>query len=315
MLDRRLSLVLGIAIVVAIVSGFSVLHLLQAAQAEARPSMATLLVARVPLPEGHHITLDDLLVREVPTSAVPTDAFRSADAAVGRVTRVAVFPGEAILPGRLAPDGATGGLSVRIAPGKRAMAVRLDEETGQAGLLETDSRVDVLVTVGDTYGGPPVSRVIMQNMRVLAVGSASAAATDAPVSAIATTVTLEVTPTEAERLAVATSQGRLQLMLRGFGDPEPGTTTGASLADMLPEVAVAMARARASAVAQGTAPAALRSGAGEPAVSLAGSTALTNTPSASSAASSTDSTVVRVYRGDQRTEQRFARRDSTGATP
>lgn len=303
MLDRRLSLVLGIAVVVATVSGFTVLHLLQAAQAEARPAMAMLLVARTTVPEGHRLTADDVELREVPAASVPNDAFSAPDAVIGRVTRVAVFAGEAMVSGRLAPDGVAAGLAVRIGAGKRAMAVKLDDESGQAGLIQPDSRVDVLVTVGDAYGGPPVSRVIMQNMRVLAVGAPQAS--DTPVAAIASTVTLEVTPTQAERLAVAANQGRLQLMLRGFGEREVTQTNGASLGDMLPEVAAAMAAARsAQAPAVMITPSAPSTDA---AVSSAPATASGDAP----AIAVPDSNVVRVYRGDKATEQRFARKDST----
>jgi pilus assembly protein CpaB len=308
MLDRRLTLVLGIALVVATVSGFGVLHLLQAAQAEARPTMATMLVARAALPEGHRIVAEDLEPREVPSAALPSDAVASPEAVLGRITRVAIYAGEAIVPGRLAPEGAAAGLAVRIAAGKRAMAVRLDEESGQAGLVQPDSRVDVLVTVGDSYGGPPVSRVIMHNMRVLAVGAESAA--ESPVAAIASTITLEVTPAQAERLAVAANQGRLQVMLRGFGDPDTARTAGASLGDMLPEVARAIASARAASVA-GAAAVASSPARVPAATSFAGASIGGETP----AIAIPDSTVVRVYRGAERTDQRFARRDSTKVRP
>lgn len=303
MLDRRLSLVLGIAVVVATVSGFTVLHLLQAAQAEARPAMAMLLVARTNVPEGHRLTTDDVELREVPAASVPNDAFSAPDAIIGRITRVAVFAGEAIVSGRLAPDGASAGLAVRIGAGKRAMAVKLDDESGQAGLIQPDSRVDVLVTVGDAYGGPPVSRVIMQNMRVLAVGAPQSS--ESPVAAIASTVTLEVTPSQAERLAVAANQGRLQLMLRGFGESDSTRTSGASLGDMLPEVAAAIAAARSA-----QAPPVMITPSA-PAMT----TSTTNAPTAAAADAPAiavpDSNVVRVYRGDKATEQRFARKDST----
>lgn len=311
MLDRRLAIVLGVALVVAIGSGFTVLQLLQAAQADTRPSTITVLVASASFPEGHRLRAGDVEPREMPTAAIPADVFTSVDSIVGRVTRVPVFRGETMVLGRLAPSGSGSGLEVRITPGKRAMAVRIDDVAGLAGLIQPDSRVDVVVTVGDGVDAPPHSRVIMHNMRVLSVGAETerAAATPsdgAPIAqaaALASTATLEVTPSEAEQLALATNQGRIQLVLRGFGDPETVATSGASIGDMLPEFAAALKAQRAATMptyAMPTMP------------TMPTLPNLSTTPVATiRAAPRPDSTVVRVFRGDQATEQRFARPDST----
>jgi pilus assembly protein CpaB len=189
------------------------------------------------------------------------------------------------------------------------MAVRIDDVAGLAGLVQPDSRVDVLVTVGDGADAPPHSRVIMHNMRVLSVGAETERASglprdDEPVTqaaALASTATLEVTPAEAERLALATNQGRIQLVLRGFGDPETVATPGASIGDMLPEFAAAVARQRAASRQAFAAPVAAPQVAAPVTATLA--------------APRRDSAVVRVFRGDQSTEQRFARRDTTGSNP
>jgi pilus assembly protein CpaB len=308
MIDRRLATVLGVALLVAGGSGFAVLQLLHAAQADARPSTVRVLVASASFPEGHRLGADDVETRDMPVAAVPEDAFTSVDSIVGRVTRVPVFRGETMVLGRLAPSGSGAGLEVRIAPGKRAMAVRIDDVAGLAGLVQPDSRVDVVLTVGDGIDAPPHSRVIMHNMRVLSVGAETerASATprsDEPVAqaaALASTATLEVTPSEAERLALATNQGRIQLVLRGFGDPETVTTTGASIGDMLPEFAAAVRAQRAASMPR------------MPAMSAPPIASVPSEPVATAVTPvRKDSTVVRVFRGDQSTEQRFARRDSS----
>jgi len=311
MFDRRLAIVLGVALVVATGSGVTVLQLLQAAQADARPSTITVLVAGATFPEGHRLSAGDVELREMPAAAVPADIFTHVDSIVGRITRVPVFRGETMVLGRLAPSGSGTGLEVRITPGKRAMAVRIDDVAGLAGLVQPDSRVDVVVTVGDGLDAPPHSRVIMHNMRVLSVGAeterASATPRDGPpvtqAAALASTATLEVTPSEAEQLALATNQGRIQLVLRGFGDPETVVTSGASIGDMLPEFAAALKAQRTVSMPSYAMPAmpttpVLPSPSGAPIA-------------ATSAAPRIDSSVVRVFRGDQTTEQRFARRDST----
>jgi pilus assembly protein CpaB len=167
---------------------------------------------------------------------VPLGAYSSIDSVVGRVTRVNVFNGEAIVPGRLAPAGTGPGLELKIPPGQRAMAVRINDIAGISGLIQPNSRVDVLVQIrNDAEAGRLTSKLFMENMRVLSVGTA--VERDAEGKAIqAATAALEVTPQEAERLAIAASQGSIQLVLRGYGDPDSVKTTGANTGDVLSQI-------------------------------------------------------------------------------
>src|SRR4029079_9497551 len=113
-----------------------------------------------------------LSVREWPVATVPAGAFYSTDSLIGRVTRVAVFEGEALVPGRLAPSGTGPGIEVKITPGKRAMALRINDGRGVRGLIQPNSRVDVRVNIrNEKDGGKLVSKLFMENMRVLSVGT------------------------------------------------------------------------------------------------------------------------------------------------
>jgi pilus assembly protein CpaB len=169
-------------------------------------------------------------------ATVPAGAYSSPDSLIGRVTRVAVFEGEAIVPGRLAPAGTGPGIEVKITPGKRAMGLRINDVAGVSGLIQPNSRVDVLVNISNAaQGGRQVSKLFMENMRVLSVGtSVERDAEGRPIQA--TTAALEVTPEEAERLAVAVNQGSIQLVLRGYGDPDSVRTKGASSSDVLSQL-------------------------------------------------------------------------------
>jgi pilus assembly protein CpaB len=155
---------------------------------------------------------------------------------VGRVARVAIFKGEPIVPGRLAPPGTGPGIEVKIAPGKRAMAVKINEVAGLSGLIQPNSRVDVLVTIKqESERDKQVAKLFMSNMRVLSVGTQVERGEDGkPISA--TTAALEVFPDEAERLAVAANQGTIQLVLRGYGDPDSVRTAGATSTDVLAQL-------------------------------------------------------------------------------
>jgi len=138
---------------------------------------------------------------------------------------VPVYKGEAIVPGRLAPYGTAAGIGVRITPGKRAFGIRVDDVAGIAGLVQPNSRVDIILVIEDAVQSRLVAKLFMENMRVLAIGPAPEPASEDR-SLRAAVASIEVTPVEAERLAIAAAQGALQLVLRGYGDPDSMTAGG-----------------------------------------------------------------------------------------
>jgi pilus assembly protein CpaB len=179
------------------------------------------------MPEGATIDRMAVVVAQWPVGTIPAGAFTSIDSVAGRVTRVAVFKGEALVPGRLAPDGTGPGLEVKITPGKRAFTFRINDISGIAGLIQPNSRVDILVVIDGGGEKGRVAKLFMENMRVLAISTVTQRSEDGrPINAASCTV--EVTPEEGERLAIATTQGQIQLMLRGYGDPDSAKTRGAT---------------------------------------------------------------------------------------
>lgn len=236
MAERRYTLVFYVAIVTALAATYGVYRVLQNTKAQNQVATRPVIVAARDMPEGAAIDRLALAVKEWPVQTIPEGAFASPDSLVGRVTRVAVFAGEPIVPGRLAPAGTGPGLEVKITPGKRAMAVRINDVAGISGLVQPNSRVDVLVTLkeeGNT--GRQIAKLFMENMRVLSVGTQVQRGDDGkPIEA--TTATLEVFPEEAERLAVAMNQGNIQLVLRGYGDPDSVNTRGARSSDVLSQL-------------------------------------------------------------------------------
>jgi len=296
--DRRFGLILLLAIVVAAGAGFGVFRFLRQAEAEARVPLTQVVVAAVDLTEGQVLTASDARTVELPTVSVPPSAYSQVDSVIGRVTRVPVFAGEALLPGRLAPVGTGAGLEVKIAPGKRAMAVKIDEVAGLSGLIQPNSRVDVLVTLQDNADGGQQQRakMFMSNMRVLSVGSAMERGPDGrPMNA--TTAALEVTPAEAEQLAVAANQGKIQLVLRGYGDPDTVATKGATVNTMMrrtdpaPPPLVIIRRVPVPAP--------------KPAV-----TAPAPAPVVAPTVRRPDSSVIQVYRGTAATPQKVEKKDT-----
>jgi len=232
MAAKRYSLVFYAAILVALLSTFGVYRVLEVTKANARVATAPVVIAQKDLSEGSSIDRMAVVVAQWPVGTIPAGAFTSIDSVAGRVTRVAVFKGEALVPGRLAPDGTGPGLEVKITPGKRAFAFRINDVSGIAGLIQPNSRVDILVVINGGAEKGNVAKLFMENMRVLAIGAVAQRTEDGR-QINAAVCTVEVTPEEGEKLAIATSQGQIQLLLRGYGDPDSAKTTGATTAQIV----------------------------------------------------------------------------------
>lgn len=232
MAARRYSLIFSVAIVVALISTFGVYHVLEQAKAGAHVVTGPVVVAQKDMAEGSPIDRMAVVVAQWPVQTIPPGAFTSIDSVAGRVTRVTVFKGEVLVPGRLAPDGTGAGLEVKITPGRRAMSFRINDVSGIAGLIPPNSRVDIVVVMDGGAQKGRIAKLFMENMRILAIGSAPQRNEDGrPINA--TVATVEVTPTEGEQLALVTSQGQIQLMLRGYGDPASAKTPGATTAQIV----------------------------------------------------------------------------------
>ena len=230
MAAKRYSFVFYVAIIVAVAATYSVFRVLESTKASSRVATAPVVVAARDINEGETIDRLALTVSQWPVSTVPVGAYGRIDSVSGRVARVAVFNGEPIVPGRLAPEGTTPGLITKITPGKRAMAVRINDVTGIAGMIPPNSRVDIGLTT-TLANAQKTAKIFMSNMRVLMMQTSTSRTEDGrPIPA--TVATLEVTPEEFELLLVAQAQGSIQLVLRGYGDPDSVKTKGATSSDV-----------------------------------------------------------------------------------
>lgn len=230
---RRYTVLIWSAVATAAVATVGVYQALQRTKARSVIPMRSVVVAAKDLPEGTSLGADVLTVREWPAAEVPEGAFARRDSVLGRVLVTPLFTGDVLLPGKLAPIGVGPGLEVKVPRGKRAMAVRINDVAGISGLIQPNSRVDVVVMMRQGSGTPtPVAKVFMEDLRVLSVGTT--VQRDAAGRSIdATTAALEVTPEQAERLAFAATEGSIQLVLRGFGDSESVRTQGADARDVV----------------------------------------------------------------------------------
>jgi pilus assembly protein CpaB len=307
MAERRYTTIFAFAVLTAGVATFGIYRVLQAAKAKNKIQTQPVVVALQDVSEGRSIEPTSVTVAQWPAGTVPAGAFSSTDSVVGRVTRIDVFKGEVIVPGRLAPNGTGPGLQVKITPGKRAIAVRIDDVAGISGMIQPNSRVDVMVTIRDSEKGQQVSKLFMSNMRVLSVGTISQVSSDnRPISA--PTATLEVTPVEAERLAIAQGEGRIQLVLRGYGDPDSIKTEGAKSADVLAQLRTApVVRPSTTPVSSGK-----RQRAPETKTVEAPAPIVVQQPVAVAPAKPKvpDTLAVQIFKGDKQDTRKFAKPDT-----
>jgi pilus assembly protein CpaB len=235
MADTRYRTILYGALLIAAAATFGAYRLLAANSANSKVVTAPVILAARDIPEGGAIDRVMVSTEMWPRPTIPQGAYANIDSVIGRVARVNVYAGEVIVPGRLAPAGTGPGIELKIPPGQRAMAVRINDVAGIAGLIQPNSRVDVLVNIVEPSTNKQVAKLFMENMRVLAIGTEiQRDASGKPISA--PTVTLSVTPDEAERLAVAMNQGTIALVLRGYGDPDSIKTKGATSTDVLAQL-------------------------------------------------------------------------------
>ena len=203
------------------------------------------IVAAVNLQLGAELRPEDLRIVEWPANAVPAQAFGSADQVVGRGLIQGVVENEPILPSKLAPKEAGAGLPPVIPAGMRALSVRVNDVVGVAGYVLPGTRVDVVATVNPTQQHPDVtSKVILTNVLVLAAGTKIERDTEEGKPMQVSVVTLLVDPIEAERLTLASTEGKIQLALRNPLDQTTPTTPGIKPGPLMASAVAAPARRR-----------------------------------------------------------------------
>jgi pilus assembly protein CpaB len=169
-----------------------------------------------------------------PAGTLPEGAFADPRELVGRVLLSKLVKNEAVLASKLLSRDSGSGLAALLPENTRAVAVRVDDVVGVAGFVHPDDHVDVIVTMRPERGGETISRVVLQNLRVLAVGQDLQLDAEKRNRAVPVTVaTLQVTIEESEMLALATTQGRLLLSLRPWADRAQVATVGVGPTQLL----------------------------------------------------------------------------------
>jgi len=231
--QKRLVVGLLVALVFGLVAArYVYIQLRNARNAAGKVAVVTgrIVVAAKPLALGERMTTADLREIPWPDASRPTGSFGRVEDCLDRALITPVVENELMLEDKLAPKEAGGGLSVAIPQGTRAISVRVDDVVAVAGFVVPGTMVDVLVT-GSTAGGDSVTRTILQDLRVLAVGQKSEADREGKPQTY-TVVTLLVNPEEAEKVTMASTEGKIHLALRNTIDTKEVSPPAVSRASL-----------------------------------------------------------------------------------
>jgi pilus assembly protein CpaB len=178
---------------------------------------ATIVVAAGELGFGKALGPQDLREIPWPKATIPEGYYAKIADVTGAGRRVILFPlgpNEPVLNWKISGPDARGSLSAIVEPGLRAVAIRVNDVVGVAGFVLPGDRVDVLLTRNDDANSQ-VTDVLLQNVKVLAVNQLANEKANEPT--VAKVATLEVTSTDAQKIALAQTVGSLTLSLRAAG--------------------------------------------------------------------------------------------------
>jgi pilus assembly protein CpaB len=235
MARMRVFLVLVLAVVAGSVFAFATYNYVQNMPAKV-VSIPTkpVLVAATDLDLGAEITADNVRTINWPANSMPAFAYSDPKDVVGRGIIMPMIQNEPFLPMKLAGKDGGAGLTPAIPPGLRAVSVKVNEVIGVAGYVLPGTHVDVVATVSPTQNQADMTtKVILTNVEVLAAGTKIERTTDKDKPIPVTVVTMLVDPEQAEKLTLASTEGKIQLALRNPLDRMTPVTKGIRPAALL----------------------------------------------------------------------------------
>jgi pilus assembly protein CpaB len=237
MANRQTLIALGVALILGLVAVFLANNYLSGTERQAALSGTTkVAVAAAPLAFGTDITPDKVRFVDFPNSSIPQGAFSNAAQLMppGK-RRVALLPigvNEPILAAKISAEGQGASIAALLPDGMRAASVAINDVSGVAGFVQPNDTVDVLVTrmLPGGAGNTQVTDVLLQNVHVIAIDQQAKNADGTP--KVAKTVTLEVNPLDAQKLALAQTVGTLSLVLRKPGEQNNPVVETVSMNDL-----------------------------------------------------------------------------------
>ena len=228
----RLLMIGGLALAVGLLAAYSAFNWLKTHSGGNAERAVQVVVAANEIQVGSKLADRDVRLATFPVSSVPPGAYSRKSQVIGRGAVLPISQGEFILPGKLASEEAGAGLPSMIPPGMRAVSVRVNDVVSVAGFVQPGTRVDVLSTGNQGSGNERQTTTVLENVAVIAVGRSLLDRNGASDAQNAGVITLLVSPDDAQKLTLASQEGRIQLALRNPLDTKKGGT-GATRASSL----------------------------------------------------------------------------------
>jgi len=209
----RLLLIGFVALALGAIVSYTVYRTLQTRAAGDAPPGVDVVLAASDIPVGAKVGENDVKVVRFPAADLPPNCFHLKTSVVGRGAILPIAKGEFFLPNKLAGENAGSGMPSLIPPGMRAVSVRVNEVIGVAGFVVPGTRVDVLLTGNPSNTPDQQTTTVLENVAVIATGQKLERNT-AGEPQLTPVITLLVSPGDAQKLTLATTQGKIQLALR-----------------------------------------------------------------------------------------------------
>lgn len=231
----RALLMLGAAVVLGLASVLLLQRWVEQRAVARAPAPAThpVVVASAPLAFGKALSRDNVQVVNWPAGSVPAGSFSKLDEVLSeKEDRVVIQPmekGEPVLKSKVTGFGGRATLSTVIDEKMRAITIAVNDVLGVAGFVLPGDRVDILLTRKQNQASPTTD-ILLQNVRVLGIDQSADVKKDKP--SVARAVTLEVSPTQAQKLALAATVGTLSLALRNITNADDVPVRPVGLRDL-----------------------------------------------------------------------------------
>jgi pilus assembly protein CpaB len=232
----------GLALAVGLLVSFTVYNKLRAYTGANNERSVQVVVAADDIQVGSKLGDHDLRLAVLPQSSVPPNAYSRKSQVLGRGAVLPIGQGDFILPSKLAAEDAGSGLPSMIPPGMRAVSVRVNDVVSVAGFVQPGTRVDVLATGSE--GNERQTTTVLENVAVIAVGRSLLDRIVTGETQNAPVITLLVSPDDAQKLTLASQEGRIQLALRNPLDTKKGASGATRESSLYPGKAPAATDAK-----------------------------------------------------------------------
>ncbi len=226
---------MGIAVVAGLLATFFIQRYVAHKTYVAPVTTGQVVVATADVSPGNALTGTSVKLVSWPQELIPPQSASSLQQVDGRVVVMPIATGEPVLFSKLAPVGTAAGLSSLLDESKRALTVRVDDVSGVAGFVHPRDKVDVLVDMKVQGLDESISKTILQNIMVLSIGQTWEQKDSKPT--VVNTVTLELTPDQAEILNLASTEGKIRLALRGRRNETIVETPGVAISQLFAGIA------------------------------------------------------------------------------